>query len=230
MRIALVEDDTHVGQLESLWLEEAGFQHQLFVDGASFQKAASRESFDLVILDWMLPDTNGDDLLAWLRQHYDWRVPVVFVTARDSEEDIVRMLSLGADDYIVKPVRRGEFLARIQAVGRRVFGEPETKGTLSFPPFAIDLVARTIVADDQPVDLTQKEFELALFMFRNAGRLISRTHILESVWGHRGGFPTRTVDTHMSRVRAKLGFGQDSPWRLQSIYNHGYRLERVESA
>lgn len=227
MRVALVEDDTHVGQLMSLWLEEAGNHYQLFASGSAFQKAALRESFDLVILDWMLPDSSGDKLLSWLREHLEWRVPVVFVTARDSEDDIVRGLSLGADDYIVKPVRRNELLARIQAVTRRTQGPAENKGQLHMPPYEINLDTRTVLLSGEPLDLTQKEYELVLFLFRNAGRLLSRGHILESVWGQRSDLPTRTVDTHMSRIRSKLALGVNNSWRLSAIYNQGYRLESV---
>jgi two-component system response regulator RegX3 len=225
VRVALVEDDAQVGQLISMWLEEAGYQPMLFGTGAVFQRTAGRESFDLVILDWMLPDTTGDQLLVWLREKVDSRVPVVFVTARDSEEDIVRALQLGADDYLPKPVRQAELLARLQAVSRRVYGAGEAKGVLRFPPYELNLDSRTVLADGKPVELTQKEFDLALFMFRNAGRLLSRQHILETIWGHRGDVPTRTVDTHMSRIRAKLGLGAANAWRLSAIYNHGYRLE-----
>ena len=228
MRVALVEDDTHVGQLMCLWLEEAGYHYQLFTTGTDFQKVVSRESFDLVILDWMLPDTTGDQLLIWLRERQEWRVPVVFVTARNSEEDIVRGLSLGADDYIVKPVRRNELLARISAVTRRTQGATDSKGSLHVAPYEINLATRTVTVSGIPVELTQKEYELVLFLFRNIDRLLSRGHILESVWGQRSDLPTRTVDTHMSRIRTKLALGTDNKWRLNAIYNQGYRLEAPE--
>jgi len=228
MRIALVEDDVHVGQLMSLWLEEANHHYQLFPTGTAFHKAAGRESFDLVVLDWNLPDMGGDQLLKLLREREDWRTPVVFVTARDSETDIVHGLSLGADDYMVKPVRQHEFLARIQAVTRRSQAKVEPRGVLVLPPYEINLDARTVSVSGQPVELTQKEYDLALFLFRNAGRLLSRGHILESVWGQRSDLPTRTVDTHMSRIRTKLALGVNNRWRLNAIYNQGYRLESPE--
>jgi DNA-binding response OmpR family regulator len=228
MRVALVEDDAHVGQLMGLWLDEADYHYQLFTSGSDFQRTATRESFDLVILDWMLPDTTGDQLLVWLREHLDWRVPVVFVTARDSEEDIVQGLSLGADDYMTKPVRRNELLARIAAVTRRVQGTAQTRGSIHMPPYDIHVDTRMVMVNGAAVELTQKEYELVLFLFRNAGRLLSRGHILESVWGQRSDLPTRTVDTHMSRIRTKLALGVDNAWRLSAIYNQGYRLEPPE--
>lgn len=225
LRVAILEDDTQIGQLLSLWLEAAGNVCDLFVTGEAFQRGLTRESYDLLLLDWMLPDTTGDKVLIWVREHIDTRVPIIFVTARDAEEDIVRGLSLGADDYLIKPVRHAEFMARVGAVTRRVYGLADARGTLTFPPYALDLDARQVTIEGKPVELTQKEFDLALFLFRNPGRLLSRTHILDAVWGQQGDLTTRTVDTHMSRIRTKLGFGADAGWRLGSVYSHGYRLE-----
>jgi two-component system, OmpR family, response regulator RegX3 len=225
VRFIVVEDDVHVGQLVGLWLEEAGHNYQLVSNGKDFIKAVSRDSFDLIILDWMLPDTSGDKLLAWVREHIDWPVPVIFVTALDTEDDIVRGLTLGADDYITKPVRHKELLARIQAVLRRSHARADAKERLDLPPFQIDSVSHTISMAGNNVELTQKEFELANFLFRNVGRVLSRAHILESVWGQSSDLHTRTVDTHISRLRTKLGLSSESGWRLSAIYNHGYRLE-----
>jgi DNA-binding response OmpR family regulator len=213
-----------------LWLEEAGHSHQLFPTGKEFLMVLARESYDLVILDWMLPDITGDKLLTWIRENVNWQIPVVFATARDSEEDIVRGLTLGADDYIVKPVRRGELLARVQAVARRGHDVPASHQVLHFPPYEVDPVGRTVTNAGQAVEMTQTEFDLTLFLFRNAGRLLSRGHILESVWGKRPGLNTRTVDTHMSRIRGKLGFAPGTGWRLVAVYNHGYRLEPADRA
>lgn len=225
MRFIVVEDDPHVGQLIGLWLEEAGHTSRRVANGKDFIKAASRESFDLVILDWILPDTSGDKLLTWVREHIDWPVPVIFVTALDTEEDIVRGLTLGADDYITKPVRHKELLARIQAVIRRSHARSDVKEVLKLPPYQIDRGAHTITMADKQVELTQKEFELADFLFHNVGRVLSRGHILESVWGQSPDLHTRTVDTHVSRLRTKLALSSESGWRLSAIYNHGYRLE-----
>lgn len=228
MRVALVEDDTHVGQLMGLWLEEAGYSYHSYGTGQSFIKDIARESFDLVVLDWMLPDTSGDKLLAWLREHIGWLLPVIFVTARDSEEDIVRGLELGADDYIAKPVRRAELIARIHAVMRRSHAaDPAAGGVIEIAPYRVDVAARAVHVAGEPVELTHMEFELTQFLFRNVDRVLSRGHILESVWGKTAGLNTRTVDTHISRLRTKLGLGAEHGLRLTAIYNHGYRLERV---
>lgn len=230
MRVALVEDDVHVAQLIGLWLEEAGYSPCPYGTGQDFIRDLARESFDLIILDWMLPDTDGGQVLASLRERVSWRVPVIFVTARDAEADIVHGLELGADDYLTKPVRRAELLARIHAVMRRSGASEPASAVLDMPPYRVDGVTRTVLVAGQPVELTHMEFELAQFLFRNIDRVLSRGHILESVWGKTAGLHTRTVDTHISRLRAKLGLGAEHGLRLTAVYNHGYRLERVVPA
>lgn len=227
MRVALLEDDADIARLLALWLEEAGHAPQLFDSGAALTKALGRDSFDLLLLDWMLPDTSGDKILQWVRENVDWPIPVIFVTGRNREQDIVAGLTLGADDYVAKPVRRDEFLARVEAVGRRAHPALKPAGVLSHPPYEIDLGARRVRCRGETIELTQKEYELALFLFRNQGRLLSRGHILQSVWGHQPDISTRTVDTHVSRLRTKLGLGPENGWQLSAIYNHGYRLEQV---
>ncbi len=227
MRIAILEDDSHVGQLLSLWLTEAGHSCELYLTGQDFIRAAKRESFDLMMLDWVVPDISGDKVLAWIREHIDWPIPVLFVTVRDTEEDIVEGLAKGADDYMVKPVRQKELLARVAALNRRVQAGRDEKEVMEFPPFRVDMVTRSITNAGKPVELTQKEFELAVFLFRNVGRMLSRAHLLEAVWGHGAEITTRTVDTHVSRVRTKLGLVPEHGWRLSAIYHFGYRLESL---
>lgn len=229
MRIAILEDDPHVGQLLGLWLAEAGHDTELYATGKDFIRAAGRESFDLMVLDWILPDISGDKVLTWIREHIDWPIPVLFVTARDSEEDIVEGLTRGADDYMVKPVRQKELAARVMALSRRVQVNRDEKEVLEVGPFRFDMATHSLSNAGEPVELTQKEFELAVFLFRNVGRMLSRGHILEAVWGHGPELATRTVDTHASRVRTKLGLVPEQGWRLNAIYHYGYRLESLSN-
>lgn len=226
MRIAIVEDDEHMAELMKVWLEAAGYDITIAPDATSFMRTAGRESFDLLIIDWLLPDIQGDELLVWVRKKLDWPIPVLFVTRLDSEEDIVRALDLGADDYMTKPVSQKVLRARVRALLRRShqFGG-EREDRLDVPPFQVDMVNRRILRDNAPVELTQKEFDLTVFLFRNLGRVMSRGHILESVWGRSPEVNTRTVDTHISRLRSKLGLTSDHGFRLNAIYQHGYRLE-----
>lgn len=230
MRIGLLEDDIHQARLMEVWLEAAGHTCKRFTLGENFLRAVKRESFDLLILDWILPDINGDAVVDWLRANLDWHIPVLFVSVKESEEDIVHALQQGADDYMVKPVRPLEMLARITALSRRAGARNEKDDSLSVGEFQIDLARHVVLRHEAPVDLTQKEFDLAVFLFRNTGRLLSRQHLMESVWGQRADLNTRTVDTHISRLRNKLALTPDNGWRLSSVYQHGYRLERADPA
>ncbi len=200
----------------------------MFYEGKALIRELGRDTYDLIILDWMLPDIDGIRVLDWIRGHIDWPIPVLFVTGKDSETDIVQALDKGADDYMVKPVKRLEMLARIKAISRRTQQQDEEGQALNFGSYTIDLVARTVYLEETPLELTQKEFDLVLFLFRCAGRVLSRGHILESVWGCNPDLNTRTVDTHISRIRNKLGLKEDHGWQLKAVYQHGYRLEQSD--
>lgn len=241
MRIGLLEDDKSQIELISLWASEAGDQLQSYTTGKSFRDAMDKENFDLLVLDWHLPDTTGIEELDWLRGERASSTPVIFITSRDSEESVVEALDHGADDYMVKPVNKNVTLARIKALQRRnrigdIDGEPESEAVHKFKqpedievfePYVVNELEKSIAINDEAIKLTNKEFELAAFMFRNSGCLVSRDYLLEYIWGTRGDLNTRTVDTHVSRIRSKLGINPSVGWQLTSIYQRGYRLFRV---
>lgn len=228
MRIAIVEDDPDQAALLQAWLSAEGFDCHIFEDGIKAIKGLQKDSYDLVLLDWYLPQMTGTEVLEWIRNELDWKMPVIFVTQRDNEEDLAYTLENGADDYVAKPIKPVVLMARIHALLRRVRGgELESDRVQSFGQFRFDPQSSQLFIQDTPIVLTQKEFELALFMFRNAGRLMSRSYLLENVWGHSAELNTRTLDTHISRLRKKLQLGEDSGWRLNSVYHQGYRLESV---
>ncbi len=230
MRIAIVDDDPHLAELVKIWLEASGHSCVVYGDGREFINSLKRESFDLIILDWIMPDMDGEQVLNWLREQGSRSVPVIFVTQKDSEEDVARILNEGADDYITKPVREKELLARIMAVTRRSHPQQVEVEDLDLSPYHLNTASHSLSMKGAEIKLTQKEFELVLFLFRNIGRLLSRGHILASVWGHGSEFNTRTVDTHISRIRKKLDLNPAHGWKLTAIYHQGYRLERVEDA
>ena len=179
------------------------------------------------MLDWTLDSgSSGLEVLHWIRRTLTSDVPIIFVTSRQAEEDIVQALRAGADDYLAKPVRQHELLARLYALARRAQPEAEI---LRCPPYTFDTSAREVTMNDEPVKLTEKEYELAVFMFKNRGRVLSRQHLLTSVWGTSADLNTRTVDTHASRLRKKLRLLASERWKLTSIYQHGYRLEEHAS-
>lgn len=228
LRIALLEDDLAQAELLHRWFVSDNHRCYRYENAGAFLRAICRESFDLVVIDWGLPDIPGDQVLARLRGESKWRVPVLFVTSRGREADIVDALEKGADDYMVKPVKRAETLARIAALARRAAPQDDKHEMITLGGYRIDLNRRAIACRDTVFELTQKEYELALMLFRNVGRLLSRGYILETVWGRRPDLNTRTVDTHVSRIRGKLRLTPDNGWRLTAVYQHGYRLERIE--
>jgi two-component system, OmpR family, response regulator RegX3 len=226
LRIAYLEDDPDQLALMTRWLTNAGHNVYGYPLGNEVLKFAGRESFDLFVLDWEIPDISGLDVLRWIRSNLSKTVPILFVTVRDTEEDIVHALSQGADDYMIKPARQSELLARVGALLRRAYPKKE-ESSLVFPPYEFDTQRRAVHMNGAAVDLSPKEFELAVFLFRNIGRLMSRGHLQEAVWGRNASLATRSVDTHVSQVRKKLAMPSDTGFRIVPVYNYGYRLEQV---
>ena len=227
MQIAILEDDPDVGGITKKWLEDADHRVTLFATSAKLLDHASLKAFDVFLLDWMLPDITGLEVLKLLRAQPQIVAPILFATIRDAEVDVVRALDAGADDYLVKPVRHQELLSRINAVTRRLHRGPFGSQEEVFGAYRFLPSGRQIFCDEKLLDLTAKEFELALFLFKNSGKLLSRELISMSVWGRPISELSRTIDTHISRVRKKLDLSPLHGFRLQPIYNAGYRLERV---
>jgi len=225
MRIAIMEDNEDMGAALAHWLEMAGHSVKLFSGGKAFMKAVSRDSFELFILDWEVPETTGLDILVWLRSTRQLETPVLFVTARNAEEDIVNALRMGADDYMVKPVRKNELLARVEVLARRSGMSMTDEAALACGKCKLLLKDRRALVGGRQIDLADREFDLAVFMMQNAGKVLSRGHIIERVWGIGASIETRTVDTHMSRLRKKLLWLPEHGVRLVSMYSFGYRLE-----
>lgn len=229
MRIALLEDDASQAQVLVRWLGEAGHDCHAFESGKALVRNLARETYDLLLLDWNVPDMTGAEVLAWVRSSLRSTVPVIFVTSQHSENAIVEALSSGADDYLVKPVRRRELLVRALAVYRRAHADAFGDSVLECPPYRFDTRARRAEVHGRAVELTEKEFDLALFLFRERGRILSRGHILERIWGRNASLVTRTVDTHVSRLRTKLELAPENGVRLSSVYSYGYRLEKLDT-
>lgn len=231
MRIALLEDEQDQADLVCAWLKGAGHSCHVYMLGNDLVREAQRETFDLFLLDWEVPGMSGAEVLVWIRANIAEPVPVLFVTARQREEDIVHALSSGADDYMVKPLGKLELLARIDALARRARPSPRADDdVLEYGRLSVDCRNRRVRLDGEEVAMTQKDYELAVFLLRNIGRLLSRGYILEAVWGQSAEINTRTVDTHVSRIRGKLQLTPENGWRLSAVYQHGYRLEQVAAA
>ena len=226
MRIAILEDDPDQLALIKRWVSEDGHDVHAYLEGREAMKQAGRESFDLFILDWQVPDVSGADVLKWLRANVSRSVPVLFVTVRDSEQDIVFALEQGADDYMVKPVRRQELLARMHALLRRAYPREEQKQLL-LPALRDRHPARR----DQEGRHEGRAHAQGIRAHRHAVPQSRpahvRGHLQETVWGRSGDLATRTVDTHVSQVRKKLDLRPETGYRVVPIYNYGYRLEKI---
>jgi len=229
MFIALLEDDPDQSVLLQAWLEDAGHKCSVFPSGKEITKSLIHDSYDILILDWLVPDMNGLEVLQWVRENVQWHIPVLFITQRDAEEDVVQALQFGADDYMSKPVKKAEMLARIQSISRRSQTSNAHEDALEFLPYKLMRSNSSVTLNGESIDITQKEFELLLFLFKNVGRILSRGYILEAVWGQSADLNTRTVDTHVSKLRRKLAINAENGWQLSSIYQHGYRLERNDT-
>jgi two-component system response regulator RegX3 len=226
MHIAIVDDDPDIAALMKLWLEEEDHKCTYYSSGQDFIKAVRSKNFDIILLDWIMPEFDGEQTLNWIKSNDDIDIPVIFVTQKATEDDVAKILTLGADDYITKPVRHKEMVARVNAVARRANPHIDDE-VIELSPYRIDTTSREVTLNSEKIKLTEKEFKLVQFLFKNIGRLLSRDHILSAVWGYDLGINTRTVDTHMSRIRKKLEIAPEKGWRLSSIYHQGYRLEHL---
>lgn len=229
MKIAILEDDKLLLDMLCLWCTSEGHETSGFGTGKAFRKALVEMPYDLLIIDWNLPDTNGIEVIRWLRGALMCDAPVLVLTVKDREADIVTALDAGADDFMSKPAHEKELMARLRALGRRLHNLPAADELMAMPPYQIDTRTRSITVDGEAASLTNKEYELAVLLFQNPGRLLSRNFLQEFVWGTNAELNTRTVDTHISRIRSKLSIRPEQGWRLSSVYHRGYRLEHVGS-
>ncbi len=226
MRVAVADDEEAVRDYLSQILTDAGHSSTGFRNGREVMNALQRDTFDLAIIDWMMPGTDGLEIVKWARAILSPCPPIIILTSRADNEDIAQALNSGADDYIVKPSDAKVILARVEAVLRRSAppSEPQAR-TENFGPYQFDRATQRVILNGEEVTLTSREFALALLFFRSPNRAFSRAYILETLWHSVPDLPTRTLDMHISRIRSKLRLGPDNGYRLQTIFGHGYRLE-----
>jgi DNA-binding response OmpR family regulator len=227
MRIAILDDDATILEFVCTVLSSAGHTCHPFESGKEILHQLRRESYDILILDWQVPDLSGTEVLHWVREKLSLTLPVLFMTGRSSEDDIIAGLEAGADDYMIKPIRSGELIARVNALLRRAYPAQTADEHLLFGPYKFELRSGRISIDNNPVEMTRKEFDLAVLLFRNLDRPLSRAYILEAVWSRDIDVPSRTMDTHISRVRNKLGLIPENGYRLAPVYSFGYCLEQA---
>lgn len=220
--IYIVEDDKNISEIESYALKNSGYQVDSFENAKTFWNRCQERKPDLVLLDVMLPDSDGIEVLKKIRRNPDLkRVPVIMVTAKSSEIDKVKGLDNGADDYITKPFGIMELISRVKALLRRMNQDEEEK-QLEFQNIVLDCEKRQVMLDGQLCELTYKEFELLKLFLQNAGIVMTRENIMEKVWGIDFEGESRTLDMHIKTLRQKLG---DAGKHIKTVRNVGYRIE-----
>lgn len=217
-KILIVEDEEPISNLIKVNLTAEGYRCTCAFDGKAAADYIENEDFDLILLDIMLPEINGYELLEYIKP---LEVPVIFLTAKSEVDDRIKGLKLGADDYISKPFQVGELLARVEAVLRR-YGKAGKK--LSLGDVEIDIESRVVYKAGAPVDLTVKEFELLMELIQNKNVALYRDRLYEKVWGEEFSGDTRTLDSHIQRLRKKLNWED----RIKTVFRIGYRLEDGE--
>jgi len=218
--VLVVEDETAIADVVEMYLEQAGFRVRLVSSAAESRRQLEDPSIDLVLLDLMLPDSDGVELFREIRSRRS--IPVIMVTARDAEADRVLGLELGADDYVTKPFSPRELVARVRAVLRRgEFSEREGSSPVTAGDVRLDPRSRQVTVSGREVELTRMEFDLLAYLLARPGRVFNRTHLLEAVWGYPNGVDSRTVDVHVAQLRRKLG----DVCPVRTVRGVGYKAE-----
>jgi DNA-binding response OmpR family regulator len=225
MRCAVLDDDKAQTELVAKLLADAGHHCEVFHQGRTLINRLRQDTFDLLIIDWNMPGMSGIEVLENVRQGQHANLPILMITSRADDEDVVMGLAAGADDYIVKPLNTVVFLARVDAALRRAQLNKPQRTTATWGAYSFDVPTETVTVHGEPIKLTAKELALALMLFENMSRPLSRSYLLESIWGQSPEAETRTLDAHVSRIRSKLNLRAENGYRVLPVYSYGYRLE-----
>jgi len=215
LNILIVEDEEAIANLIHMNLSDEGYHCTCAFDGKQGANLIEKNNYDLILLDIMLPEIDGYELLEYVKP---LSTPVIFVTAKGTVDDRIKGLKLGADDYLVKPFQIGELLARVEAVLRR-YGKIEKQ--IIFADVFVNIDSRQVMKSAQSIDLTVKEFDLLVELIRNKNVALYRERLYEKVWGAEFIGNTRTLDSHIQRLRKKLEWED----RIKTVFRIGYRLE-----
>lgn len=219
--IAVVDDDPNIAELMKLYLEKEGFVPYVYSSGIKFLESAFQKNFDLVLLDLMLPEIDGYEVLREYRKKRD--VPVIMVTAKGETFDKVLGLELGADDYLVKPFDPKELIARARAVIRRYSDTTVENNVIRFPDLCIDMNDYKVIYKGTVMEMPPKELELLQFLASNPNRVFTREQLLDKIWGYDYAGESRTVDVHIKRLREKLN-GEHQQWEIKTVWGVGYKF------
>jgi two-component system response regulator ResD len=222
--VLVVDDEPTIGEIVARYLERAGYATHTAVDGPGALEAFARVRPDLIVLDLMLPGLDGLEVMRRVREASERRTAIILLTAKGEESDRVIGLRLGADDYVVKPFSPAELIARVDAVLRRVDTVPTLEPAIVHGPLTVDPAARQVQVDGTEIQLTQREFDLLLFMARHPGQAFTRDQLMDHVWQYSFYSDTSTVTVHIRRLRAKLETDPEQPRWIQTVWGVGYRF------
>ena len=227
-KVLIADDEAHIREILRVYFHKEGFDVAEAEDGQQALLMVEKEEPNLVLLDIMMPIMDGIAACEEIRRRYD--IPIIMLTAKDEDEDRILGLEKGADDYITKPFNPREVVARVRAVLRRSGGFTKLidKRKISYEGLSIDRERMEVLAGNRLVTFTTKEFELLYFLASTPGKVYSRNQLLESIWGYTYFGDTRTVDTHIKRIRQKLAIPEDSTWDIETVWGVGYKFELKE--
>jgi two-component system, OmpR family, response regulator ResD len=223
--ILVVDDEPTIAEVVARYLDRAGYQTSVAGNGLEAIEVAATQRPDLVVLDLMLPGLDGLEVMRRLRSQDRDRVAVILLTAKGEESDRVIGLRLGADDYVVKPFSPAELVARVDAVLRRVDKSPTQEAPIELSDMAIDPAARQVFVRGEEVQLTQREFDVLLFLARHPGQAFSRNQLMDAIWQYSFYSDTSTVTVHIRRLRAKIELDPARPLHIQTVWGVGYRFQ-----
>jgi two-component system response regulator ResD len=221
-RVLVVDDEPTIREIVVSYLERAGFKTLEAADGNRARELLEHDPPDLVVLDVMLPGTDGLELCRWIRSRS--RLPVIMLTARGEESDRIVGLELGADDYVTKPFSPRELAARVRTVLRRAEPDAAADERLSYDGLVIDSSTREVTRGNEPLRLTAREFDLLWFLASHPRRVFSREQLMRRVWGYSAALDTGTVTVHMRRLREKIEDDASHPRHLETVWGVGYRF------
>jgi DNA-binding response OmpR family regulator len=222
--VLVVDDEPTIAEVVSRYLERAGYRTRVAGDGARALELVADQRPDLVVLDLMLPGLDGLEVMRRLRQPDREPIALILLTAKGEESDRVIGLRLGADDYVVKPFSPAELVARVDAVLRRVDTSPAHEAPVELSDMTIDPASRRVFVRGDEVALTQREFDVLLFLARHPGQVFSRNQLMDAIWQYSFYTDTSTVTVHIRRLRAKIETDPAQPRHIETVWGVGYRF------
>ncbi len=225
MRVLVVDDEVNVVELVKFNLELNNFETDVAYDGIDALEKISKHDYDLIILDNMLPGFNGFEIIKKVRENKRTKdLPILMLTAKSEESDIIFGLNIGADDYLTKPFRVHELIARVNSILRRVRQKEEVVSVFEFEDFTVFEDEYKVLVNEEPIKLTKKEFKLLVYMIKHKSKVISRDVLLDEIWGYEYVGETRTVDVHMMSLRKKIEPNTKEPKYIKTVIGEGYKF------